>query len=272
VFDSTFPLPLVEGGPVRGAAAGPPDRPDRNLLVRGNTKLGEDVAHWDLPAVGTCPGRSHGCSGLLSTSGRSAGTRHCYMLRIYARRPSVRALHERNLRLLADLPEFQRRVLREVRRRRLRTIRWHVSGDIFSADYGRALLSIMAATPCVEHFLYTRSWRVPRLVPILEQMAALENVSVWYSCDATTGLPKSWPARVRLCWMALHAAEGESWGSSEDIARCHLVFMDVPLRRLGLATFAGTRVCPQERDDQVTCTSCRYCMPERLNADLQTTD
>src|SRR5262249_8104460 len=92
------------------------------------------------------------------------------------------------------------------------------------------------------------------------------NVALWYSVDATTGLPASWPRRVRLAWMALHAAEGEPGACGEQIARCDLVFLDHPLRRLDLRTFGGGRVCPPERGPEGTGTSCRSCLPGRLNA------
>jgi hypothetical protein len=183
------------------------------------------------------------------------------MLRIYARRPAVREAHERNLEVVGDLDEFQRRALGEIRRRHLRTIRWHTGGDVFSVEYGRALLTIMTATPTVEHFLYTRSWRVPRLVPVLEAMARLPNVSLWFSCDASTGLPRSWPASVRLCWLALEFREEEPWEKeAEQRARCALVFMDAPLRRFRRDDFGGVPVCVQERQPATSCSVCRLCI------------
>jgi hypothetical protein len=42
------------------ADAAPID-PLRNLLVRGNRKLGESVHSFSVPAVDTCPGRSAPC-------------------------------------------------------------------------------------------------------------------------------------------------------------------------------------------------------------------
>jgi hypothetical protein len=32
-----------------------------NLLSKGNGKLGENIHHWSIPAVETCPGRSGIC-------------------------------------------------------------------------------------------------------------------------------------------------------------------------------------------------------------------
>lgn len=263
-----FSLPLVEGGgrPLSAPTppTGTPDDPDRWLLRRGNAKLGDDICHFDLPAVTTCPGRSRGCSGVIRTGPRSKGSRRCYVLSLYRRRPSLLVAHGRNLDALQDLPRFVRRVLREVRQRRVRTIRWHVGGDVHTAGYARALLLVMSRTPEVEHFLYSRSWRVPHLRPWLERMADLPNVAVWFSCDQTTGLPPGdRHPRVRLAWMALHAAEAEPWACAEQIAECDLVFMDTTLRHLRLSTFAGTDVCPQENDPGVTCTTCRRCLPQQ---------
>ena len=43
----------------------------RNLLPRGNGKLGEGIHAWSLPAVESCPGRSDLCSQVCSArSGR----------------------------------------------------------------------------------------------------------------------------------------------------------------------------------------------------------
>jgi hypothetical protein len=257
---SLLSLPLA-GGADPLLSGDPLDRPDRNLLIRGNTKLGEDVCHFDLPAKTTCPGRSPNCSGLVKLSPKTKGSRRCYVLQLYLRHPAVKVGHQRNLRAARRLDALVQRIVREIRRRHLRTVRPHVSGDFFSVAYALAWLQIMRSCPDTQFFFYSRSWRIPTICAVLEQMAELPNVAVWYSVDGSTGLPESWPARVRLAWMALHVGEGEPWACAEQIARCHLVLLDHPLRRLELKTFGGVGVCPQERDATVTCTSCRHCMP-----------
>jgi hypothetical protein len=167
---------------------------------------------------------------------------------------------ERNLAALSDLRAWARRALRELRFRRPPVVRLHASGDVFSVAYARALLFLMHALPDTRFLLYSRSWRVPRLRPWLDRMAALPNVSVWFSVDGTTGLPRSWPERVRLAWLALDEVEQAPWACADDIRRCHLVFLDQPLRRSGLTTFAGVPVCPQEYTDNLTCETCRRCL------------
>lgn len=239
--DNRTSLPMVDDPPSPSPPSASP------LLVLGNTKLGETVFHFDLPAPFSCPGRSDACSDA------------CYAIRLYQWHPNVLARHQRNLDALGDLDAFRRRLLREIRRRGVRLLRWHVAGDVFGVGYARTLLRVMQATPRVEHWLYTRSWRVRRLRPFLEQMALLPNVSVWYSCDATTGMPRAVPPRVRLAWMA--TSLGERQTHAARIARCHLAFTDLALRRLGLSGFGGVRVCPQENNALITCATCRFCLP-----------
>jgi hypothetical protein len=241
---SLTPLPIVE------REAQPP-RPLEFLLLRGNDKLGEDVYHFSLPALDTCPGRSRACE------------ESCYALAIYGRWRTVLARHQGTRAALENLDEFRERMVAEIRCRPVRVLRWHVAGDVFSVGYARALLGIMQATPRVEHFLYTRSWRVARLRRWLAQIAALPNVAMWYSLDATTGAPSCVPPGVRLAWMATCLDEEDRFAAR--IARCDLVFMDHPLRRERLRSFGGVRVCPQENDNRVTCTNCRFCLPRRAD-------
>src|SRR5258708_21580000 len=91
-------LPLAGGDPDPLPPEDPFVWPDRNLLIRGNKKLGEDVLHFDIPAKTTCPGRSENCSGLVKVSPKAKGSRRCYVLGLYQRFPSLRILHLRNRR------------------------------------------------------------------------------------------------------------------------------------------------------------------------------
>jgi hypothetical protein len=229
-------------------------------LARGNSKLGDGFVSFDLPPVQTCPGRSRNCSSVVRVGRHGQGSRRCYAIRLAACRPSLRRRLQRNLDATGDLSAFAARVEREARLRGAAALRLHVSGDLFSPAYALAWLGVMRRMSEVQFLLYTRSWRVPTILPALEQMALLPNVALWFSCDASTGTPARVPEGVRLAWMALHQAEAEPWACLDDIARCHLVFLDQPLRRLGLASFGGVTVCPQERQDGLTCSSCRACL------------
>jgi hypothetical protein len=249
-------LPTVKPNP-------PPPGPPELLFLRGNGKLGELFLHWDLPAGPTCPGKTRACFGRqrVGPAAKPEGSRRCYAFRMYAYRPGLLARHRRNLALLADLDAWALRAAEELAFRRLPFVRWHVSGDLMSVPYAWAVFWVMKETPRVRHWITTRSWRRSEFLPALRAMAALPNVSVWFSCDHSAPPPASVPGGVRLSWMALRAEEESA--HARHVARCELVFLDFPLRRRrGPGVFAGVPVCPQEHDKGVTCSACQRCLPE----------
>lgn len=208
----------------------------RSLLAVRNGKLGSSIFHFDLPAVATCPGRSAVCERVCyATHGRFA-TRRVRARLAWCRRQSLR-------------DDFARRVSGEVRAKGCIVVRIHVSGDFYDAVYTGKWLEVAARHPKVRFYAYTRSWRVPEVVPVLEALAALPNVRLWYSCDTDTGEPASVPAGVRLAFLQ-HA----------EIAvprRARLVFRTRSMRpkpRVGLPV-----VCPQETNRSVNCGSCQHC-------------
>jgi hypothetical protein len=194
------PLPLVDGG-------GPPPR--RNLLVRGNLKLGPDILSFSLPAGETCPGETDACR------------RACYAKQGNFRWACVEALYAANLRATAQ-PGFVRRLVREIKRRCGSVVRWHVAGDFYSADYARKVLAVVRRTPEVRHYFYTRSWQGPSVRPVLLALAREPNVRQWWSCDWETGTPFPRPEGVRFAWMQSYAEEAET--HAEHIRACDLVF------------------------------------------------
>lgn len=208
----------------------------RPLLAVRNGKLGSSIFHFDLPAITTCPGRSHVCERLCyATHGR-------FVTRAVKRR-LVRC-HRASLR-----PNFAERVIREVKSRGVIVCRVHVSGDFYSADYARAWLAVLEACPKTRFYAYTRSWRVEGISPVLEAMAALENTRLWYSTDQETGEPESVPEGVRLAYLQ-HTPEAVPQKSE-------LVFRPRGMRRqprVGLPL-----ICPQETHKDVNCGNCQLC-------------
>lgn len=215
----------------------------RNLLVRGNGKLGENIHAWSLPAGGKyCPGSSDLCESVCyARSGR-------FLL------PFVRERLEENYRI-SRRPGFADRMIREVKRRWVQVCRVHVSGDFYDAAYAEAWLKVFRACPRAKFFAYTRSYRVADVEPVLREMSLLRNVRLWYSCDAQTGIPGRVPVNVRVAWMM----EDEN----ERFEIADLVFVVRRLRkgapkRVGLAL-----VCPNERPVDkakgLNCTTCGKC-------------
>jgi hypothetical protein len=220
-----------------------PIDPLRNLLVRGNRKLGESIHGWSISAVDTCPGRSALCA------------RHCYARSGHFHLPSVQERLQQNLDA-ALAKGFEHRVAREVRRRRIHTLRIHVAGDFFSPEYTRKWLRIARRCATTTFYAYTRSWRVPELAPVLAELAALPNVRLWYSADQETGVPAERPPGVEVAYLQTEPGE-------EIPAGVGVIFRLRHLRherrgRIGLAV-----VCPTEtglpRAAEHTCTSCGRC-------------
>jgi hypothetical protein len=216
------------------------------VLTRGNRKLGrKDIWGFTLPS-GTdevCPGRTFRCS------------HHCYARRLEKIRPNAHKAYRRNLHF-SQRKDFPRRIYHFVRAMRIRTVRIHVGGDFYSDEYARKWLRVIQKSPKTRFYFYTRSWRIPPILAVLEQMACLPNCHAWYSCDQETGLPENVPASVRLAW--LQVDEDEEIGTNVD-----LVFRRQGLRRLSLPTIAA-KVCPEQdgvvRSLPITCEQCQLCL------------
>lgn len=214
----------------------------RSLLVLGNDKLSESVWHFDLPAGISCPGKSKLCY------------RKCYARRSRFTFPIVRKrlkwAYEQSKR-----NDFVDRMVDELYRKGIILMRWHVSGDLYSPSYARKVLEIVGRSSHTQFWLYTRSWRVPSIYPILKAISLMPNMRVWFSVDAETGRPEEIPDGVRIAYM-----QTEAW---EDVDGADLVFLDRPIRKERLPLNVLERVCPSDTVDGknrgVTCATCAKC-------------
>jgi hypothetical protein len=214
-----------------------------NLLSRGNRKLGESIHCWSIAPVDTCPGRSALCE------------RVCYARSGHFHLPSMQERLQQNLDA-ALARSFEHLMAREVRRRRIHTLRIHVAGDFFSPEYTRKWLRIARRCPKTTFYAYTRSWRVPELAPVLAELAALPNLRLWYSADRETGVPAERPPGVEVAYLQTEPGEEIPEGVAVIFRLRHL--RHEWRRRIGLAV-----VCPTEtglpRAAEHTCTSCGRC-------------
>lgn len=147
--------------------------------------------------------------------------------------------------------DFVSRLVREMVRRHVRTCRIHVSGDFYSAAYARKWLEVVERCEYVRFFAYTRSWRVATIATVLEQLALLPNMRLWYSMDAETGVPTSIPKGVRLAYLM------RDW--EEVLPSVDLVFRTQSLRRTGQRIELNV-VCPHEDKPSINCETCKRCM------------
>lgn len=213
------------------------------MLTPPNRKLGSRGRIWtfSLPSVFTCPGRSQLCEC------------HCYAKRLEAFRTSVRDRYQQNFQL-AEQRDFVSKMIAFLQHRSIEIVRLHVSGDFYLAAYARKWLRIMRKCPDVTFYFYTRSWRRPAIAYVLEQIAGLENVRAWYSCDLETGVPTQVPEGVRLAWMMTE---------EEDVLpQGDLVFRIHRLRRTVAKRVGLTLVCPTENgatEHRTDCDRCGIC-------------
>lgn len=137
---------------------------------------------WSLPAWFTCPGaRDKGGKPTEACS-------KCYALQGRYLFANVRAARERNQKdwqrsgwvddmvsLIKDEPYF----------------RWFDSGDIYSVKLAQKIIRVCEATPATQHWIPTRSGKIPKFAPYLESLSILPNVVVRHSSDKIDKVPSS---------------------------------------------------------------------------------
>jgi hypothetical protein len=206
-----------------------------NLLKIGsNTKLGQGIAGFSLPAVTTCPGRTALCEGI------------CYATSGFFRFSNVR----RSLQSSYDASRqdgFASVISNEISRRSsIKAVRIHPSGDFYSAEYISSWISIVKSSPDTRFWGYTRSWRKPELLSKLKELSELPNIELFASIDEEAGrqpsnqkspgqdgtkVPEVPPAWLRLADVV------DSWDEVDS-------------------TYVQ---CPNLKNKDITCSKCTYC-------------
>lgn len=230
------------------------------MLTPGNHKLGR----WLIWGFGLPSGSLDICPGLTSTC-RS----HCYAVAVERFRPAAAAKYRRNL-CHSLRRDFARRIRAFLVLHRVRVVRIHTGGDFYSVRYAQQWLEVIRRSSRVVFFFYTRSWRIPAIRSVIDQMAELPNCRVWYSCDRDTGVPALVAPRVRVAWLMTDTHDRPPPGVD-------LVFRVRRLRRQS-TPFREPRICPAEdgqpRSVPVTCEQCGVCwrMPTGPRVSLPVVD
>ena len=214
------------------------------MLTPGNKKLGGHLIWgFGLPS-GTaklCPGMTPICR------------RVCYAVRLQSYRPQTAKLYHRNLQL-AKQKDFVQRMRAFIIAQGIRVVRIHSAGEFGTARYARKWGRIIAKSPKVKFFTYTRAWRVPAIREVLDELSQLPNLALWYSADRETGMPGNISPRVRIAWLMTAAEEAPP-------PEADLVFRTLALRKQPAVEVAGVPVCPAENGHlpSATCDRCRIC-------------
>jgi hypothetical protein len=206
------------------------------MLKRGNKKTGKSIYQWSIPAGKTCPGKTKACI-------------KCYALNGNFRRHVVGESFKKNYRK-SKLPGFVDRVIKFIETKKLTTVRVHVSGDFYSLKYTENWLKIVKACPQVKFWAYTRSWRVPEILPALRALAKQPNFTLWLSADKHSGKPPS-VAKASVAYMQMTELD-----TPPKYAK--LVFR---VKRQTVQKKVNEKlVCPSENGiTKTTCEKCQIC-------------
>lgn len=126
------------------------------------------VYTWNLPAGKTCPGTTEYCA------------RYCYARKRHFSCENVQRAHEANL-TASRRADFVTRMTGECTDKYI--IRVHSSGDFYSPEYIDKWIEIARQCPGPIFFAYTRTWRIPRFLPTLEELSSIPNFSLIASTD-----------------------------------------------------------------------------------------
>jgi hypothetical protein len=250
-----------------------PGLPDRRAL--GLVPRVRDLDHA-APAHerGSCPGSSDECRAI------------CYAARPVAENGAVLRMWEANTGV-DDVPPIPADA---------KLLRLHVSGDFDTVEYVHNWIARMKERPDVTMWVYTRSWRVPELLPHLETLRALPNVQMFASMDESIPeMPPTYPCqecdgRGEVLDAPLDVLDGSPFwtkcqtcnGSGTVIPPWRRAWIDGDVRggtpqqvaahaedpvTHNLATVDGGRsyVCPEETKRTPNCEACKYCFAGTQN-------
>lgn len=222
-----------------------PGRPGRPALGSG----GANPIVRDFPAgpvgdlrgltyAGTCPGSTPECEQI------------CYAARPVKENGPVLEMWRRNsvTDLVPPIPEDAK------------LLRLHVSGDFNSVAYIENWIARLTERPDVTCWAYTRSWRSPELLQVLERLRALPNVTLLASMDLSTKdmPPDGW----RRAWIDGDPRAGTVLSidahteAAEGIAAWALLRTEDGVKSL---------ICPEETKAVANCEACKFCFEGARN-------
>lgn len=147
------------------------------IKISVTSKL-DGIKSWSLQALDTCPG-SISSPGVLVDACKG-----CYATTGNYRYPNVKAPR------ISNQSDWQRMgwVFDMVKAlENDRYFRWFDSGDMYTLGLAEKILEVMRMTPWCKHWLPTRMHKFPKFALVLQNMAALPNVSVRFSSDSVNG-------------------------------------------------------------------------------------
>lgn len=207
--------------------------------MKGNLKLGANVYSYSrLPGRGqTCPGSSDECEAI------------CYAKRITG---IVQAVYASNSfgNLVPPIPAD------------CKLLRLHVSGDFDTVDYIYNWAERMRERPDVTMWTYTRSWRIPELLPALNGLRSLPNVQLFASVDQS--IHEEPPVGWRRAWIDGDARAGRVYSLGAH-TRDAVETFDNAFNLSYAQDGAKSVLCPEEIGARDNCHECGFCFDGKRN-------
>ena len=147
------------------------------IRISTTSKL-DGIRSWSLQALDTCPGSIESPGVLVDAC------KGCYATTGNYNYPNVKQPRESNKldwQRINWVDEMCQALDSD------RYFRWFDSGDMYSLGLAEKILEVMKRTPWVKHWLPTRMYKFPKFQLVINEMKALENVSVRFSSDSIQG-------------------------------------------------------------------------------------
>jgi hypothetical protein len=180
----------------------------RDILIKGNVKMGPEVFLYNLPPVLTCT-PTQWC---LGTGKERPG---CYAQKNNFRLPStMQAARERYE--LSQRDDFAEMMIEAINRRRVAYFRWHSSGDFYSREYAEKVMVIVARCPDT---LFRTTTRRRDLAGVIRNLNKLPNMIVRESLDPYRPIPRMGLPFAALSHMEI-SRQGDAHKCADDCAFC----------------------------------------------------
>ncbi len=179
-----------------------------DILILGNTKMGNNVFLFNLPAKDTCTPTS------WCLEGRD-GEPACYALRGRCKwPPSLKGAAQRLE--LSQKPGFVDKVVEAVNRRKVKYFRLHSSGDFYSNGYVEKWINIAKKCPDT---LFRTTTRRRDLTKLIQELNSLPNFIVRESLDTSRTTPEMGLPFAALSSLKI-VKNSDSYECQNDCPKC----------------------------------------------------
>jgi hypothetical protein len=176
----------------------------KDLLIKGNSKMGKNVYVYNLPAKDTCTPTDwclHGKKGKPSCYGLR---NNCLLQNVI---DSAKERYE-----ISKTEEFVPRMVKEIHSKKPKYFRFHSIGDFYSEEYVRKIISIAKDCPDT---LFRTTTRRRDLTSVIQELNNLPNFIVRESLDYQRSNPI-----MQLPFAAISSVISEKEKTLESSYKC----------------------------------------------------